>query len=441
VQNCVDGVPQVCDPEEGAEPEVCDGKDNDCDGQVDEELPLLACGIGPCFHTVQSCVGGVSFECDPLENAQPETCDGADNDCDGEIDEDLGQISCGVGPCFHSVSSCVGGISQTCNPFEGVEVEECDGIDNDCNGLVDEDMGLVSCGEGECFHWVEKCVDGEEQECDPLAGALPEVCDGLDNDCDGETDPEDTDGCVPYYVDEDGDGYGLEGSSLCLCDGVPPYLATKPGDCNDDNIVVNPGVDEDCDTGEDEDCSGLVNDGCIYSTCFAMLQNNPGAESGNYQVDTDGVGPKPPFLVECDMETEGGGWTVVHHDKEPSVYLQGCEPQGCYEVTPIYEATPVQMNDVVALSNTVKQYLLYECKGSLIVDSSGQYGWWNNASGAKMGYWPGGSANCDINDNVWRQDGGWITDAVDLPISSVNMGDLSPPDEEGQLTIGPLYCR
>ena len=185
---CVDGVPQACDPFAGASDELCDGLDNDCDGKVDEGLGKISCGTGVCAKSVQACVGGVSQTCDALSGASNEVCDGLDNDCDGKVDEGLGKISCGKGVCAKSVQACVGGQTNTCDAFAGSSSEKCDGLDNDCDGKVDEGLGKISCGKGVCAKSVQACVGGQTNTCNAFAGASNEKCDGLDNDCDGSVD-------------------------------------------------------------------------------------------------------------------------------------------------------------------------------------------------------------------------------------------------------------
>lgn len=86
VEACLDGKPQTCVPQLPSL-EICDGKDNDCDGSIDEDLGQTTCGVGECVHTIDNCKDGEPQTCDPMEGAKPEVCDGKDNNCDGKIDE------------------------------------------------------------------------------------------------------------------------------------------------------------------------------------------------------------------------------------------------------------------------------------------------------------------------------------------------------------------
>ena len=148
---------------EACEPEICDGIDNDCDGDIDEDQPLEVC-YNDCGFGDLICVGGekVCYAPEPEE----EICDYVDNDCDGLIDEDQKNV-CGQ-----------------CGP---IPEEICDGYDNDCDGFIDEDLIQVcstDCGEG-----FEFCSAGEWTGCSAQQ-PFPEFCDGLDNDCDGQVDEE-----------------------------------------------------------------------------------------------------------------------------------------------------------------------------------------------------------------------------------------------------------
>ena len=109
-----------------------------------------------------------------------EVCDGLDNDCNGRVD-DLPNVRCGMGACERVVLACFEGRVAVCTPGDG-SAEVCDGLDNDCNGVVDDGLPEQRCGVGACATTAAACA-----RCEPGAGT-DERCDGVDNDCDGETD-------------------------------------------------------------------------------------------------------------------------------------------------------------------------------------------------------------------------------------------------------------
>jgi hypothetical protein len=125
---------------------VCDGLDNDCDGAVDDGNPGGggACSTGQpgvCASGTESCQGG-SLTCEPTTSPSAEVCDGLDNDCDGAVDDGNpgGGATCNTGLpgiCANGTTVCSGG-SVTCQQDKLPSAEICDGLDNDCDGSTDE---------------------------------------------------------------------------------------------------------------------------------------------------------------------------------------------------------------------------------------------------------------------------------------------------------------
>jgi len=175
-------------------PEVCDGFDNDCNCLVDD-LGTLTCGTGECLETVPVCSNGIPLSCVP-GTPQSESCDGLDNDCDGVIDNGNpgggGACSTGqVGVCAAGTLVCQTG-ALTCLPNQGPTTEVCDGVDNNCDGSVDESDPNVGAAcntgfPGVCAAGTLVCMNGA-LACQQDVPASSEVCDGQDNNCDGTVD-------------------------------------------------------------------------------------------------------------------------------------------------------------------------------------------------------------------------------------------------------------
>ena len=151
--------------------EVCDALDNDCNGQVDDGDPgggaVCATGLsGNCGPGVLHCLGG-EVVCDPINDPRAEVCNGADDDCDGMADDNVPGAgdACdgGEGICDNAVMACVLG-QLVCRPVLVPGDEVCNGADDNCDGVVDEGNpgGGASCGTatGACETGVLTCSGG-----------------------------------------------------------------------------------------------------------------------------------------------------------------------------------------------------------------------------------------------------------------------------------------
>ncbi len=297
---CVGGV-LMCTGGVSPSAESCNGLDDDCDTLVDEEVPTDgACGsdVGECRPGVRTCMGG-GFVCVGARGSTTEVCNGLDDDCDGTADEENpgGGAVCGssVGECAPGTTQCVSG-SLTCVGDTGPTDELCDGLDNDCDGLTDEGNpeGGASCGDtdvGECEYGAMTCVSGS-LSCVGTTGPSTEICDGLDNDCDGETDegnPEGGDAC--------GDSTGAcePGTTLCVSGSLVCDGAVEP-------------TDEECN-GIDDDCDGVVDDGIPVGAPCGTDEGEctPGVYvcSGGAIVCEGGLGPVDEVCNALDDDCDG----------------------------------------------------------------------------------------------------------------------------------------
>jgi len=362
--------------------EVCDGIDNDCDGFIDdddEEMdPETAAqwyadddgdGYGDADVVTDACAqppGTVSVDtdCDDTDAATSpkgtEVCGGADEDCDGLLDDDDPDVSDpttwyidvdgdGHGSSAYTLTTCVtpAGYVATDDDCEDTEAdispsatEVCNDIDDDCDALIDDDDSGLDTSTTETFY-IDADGDGygsadttitacdapagyrdDTTDCDDTAtsvnpGAL-EVCDELDNDCDGEVDGEAAIDAATWYTDADADGWGDADSFVITC-AAPTGVVSDDTDCDDTDASVNPGATEICeaagDAAVDNDCDGEIDEE-IGSTWY-------------HDDDGDGYGLDDETVYQCespssDYVADGGDCDDEDTAYSPSA-AEGCD--------------------------------------------------------------------------------------------------------------------
>ena len=310
-----------CDDEDGSvypgADEACDGVDNDCDEEIDEGLESTVYypdadsdGYGAEAGAVSDCAAaGEGYvasagDCDDgdggINPAATERCDGADNDCDGLIDDaddgvegtstwysdgdgdgygadDGASAACEAPEGSVALSGDCDDADAAFNP--GASEDDCaDPTDYNCDGSVGYEDA-----DGDGYAACEECDDGDAA----VNPDADERCDDVDNDCDGAVDEADASDAGAWYTDADEDGFGDPDDSTVACD-APAGAVADATDCDDGDGAVNPDADERCDD-LDNDCDGAIDEADAAD-----------ASAWYTDADDDGYGDPDDSTVACD---------------------------------------------------------------------------------------------------------------------------------------------
>jgi hypothetical protein len=316
--------------------EACNSLDDDCDGTTDEPDAVDAATwfadadgdtFGDSAVTTIACDAPAAYvagatDCDDTRAdvfpGAPETCDGSDEDCDGSVDEDsvdaaawyLDGDTDGFGDADVVADACdapLGYVADATDCDDAVATvypgadETCDSVDEDCDGVVDDDaidvLTWYGDADGDGYGSISTTVDACDapsgyvagsSDCDDTTTAIrpgaAETCNDVDDDCDGTIDDAALDAST-WYADSDGDGYGSPTVTALSCDAPSGYLAVA-GDCDDADPAAGPGGEETCD-GTDEDCDGIVDEEPVDGDTWYA------------DVDGDGYGDSADAVIAC----------------------------------------------------------------------------------------------------------------------------------------------
>ncbi len=357
--------------------EVCDSIDNDCDGLSDDEDDGVTGremwyadddgdGYGDAADYSPGCEAPSGYvaddsDCDDssaeVNPAATESCSGVDDDCDGLVDDEDDSVTGrsmwyadedgdGYGDPDDYGPACEQPSGRVVDDSDGDDsdadvnpgaTESCSGVDDDCDGLVDDDDSSVT---GRDMWYADSDGDGygdaadhspgceapsgyvaDDSDCDDgdaeVHPAATESCSGVDDNCDGLVDDDDSGvtGVHTWYADSDGDGYGDEDSTWESCT-RPSGYASNPSDCDHSDAAVNPAAAETCNS-VDDDCDGLVDDDDSSVTGRSMWYADDDGDGYGDAADHSPACTQPSGFVadssDCD-DTDGDAYPGADDD-------------------------------------------------------------------------------------------------------------------------------
>ncbi|MBL7922954.1 MAG: pre-peptidase C-terminal domain-containing protein [Bacteroidia bacterium] len=336
--------------------ELCNALDDNCNGSTDEGLTYTTYYIdadndtyGDASSTQSTCSGAPagyvsnSTDCNDTDNSihpgAPELCNGLDDNCNGSTDEGCSTYTYfadtdgdGFGNSGTSTSSPspvppAGYVSNSTDCDDGNPLihpgatESCNNLDDNCNGLTDEGLttltyfadadgdnyGTAAISQSTCNGMPPGYVANNGDCNDANASIHPgaaEVCNGIDDNCNGLAD----DGLtfLTYYADGDGDGYGNAVIQQSTCSGAPSGYVSNSGDCVDGNASIHPGAAEVCN-GIDDNCNGLADDGLTFLTYYA---DGDGDGYGNAVIQQSTCSGAPSGYVSNSGDCQDGNAAI-----------------------------------------------------------------------------------------------------------------------------------
>jgi hypothetical protein len=314
--------------------EVCNDVDDDCDHLIDDSDPNVTGGsvwyadvdldhYGDPASGSSACVqpfGWVTnaFDCDDTDGSihpdAQEVCDTVDNDCDALVDDDDESViggttffsdadGDGYGQDFPTTTACVmpagfADNSDDCDDADasrGPPLTYYADLDGDGYGTG---AGYPLCARTSLLAEVSGDCEPDDEEINP--GAV-EICNDIDDNCDGLVDLDDPLVDATLYGDSDGDGYGSDADTVTSCDAVDGYVEAG-GDCDDGDVDVNPSEHEYCDA-IDNDCNGAVDDDVAYLDWYA-------------DDDDDGFGDPSDTVNDC---VPPSGYVLLSEDCDDAI--------------------------------------------------------------------------------------------------------------------------